>query len=59
MQIHRDLGAQLCVAMHWGTWQLTDEGRDEPPKALAVARTEAGLAADAFLVLTPGESVVI
>jgi hypothetical protein len=45
--------------MHWGTWQLTDEGRDEPPKALAEARTAAGLAADAFQVLAPGESVVI
>jgi L-ascorbate metabolism protein UlaG (beta-lactamase superfamily) len=57
VQIHRDLGAQMSAAMHWGTWQLTDEGRDEPPTALAAARTVAGLASDAFRVLLPGESV--
>jgi N-acyl-phosphatidylethanolamine-hydrolysing phospholipase D len=59
VQIHRDLGAQMSLAMHWGTWQLTDEGRDEPPKALAEARTAAGLAAEAFRVIAPGESAEI
>ena len=59
VQIHRELGAQLSVAMHWGCWQLTDEGRGEPPQALAAARAAAGLAKDAFRVLMPGESVEI
>jgi L-ascorbate metabolism protein UlaG (beta-lactamase superfamily) len=30
-----DLGAQTFVAMHWGTFQLTDEPLDEPPARLA------------------------
>ncbi|MBI5382191.1 MAG: MBL fold metallo-hydrolase [Opitutae bacterium] len=59
VQIHRELGARQSVAMHWGTWQLTDEGREEPPRALAEARVAAGLPAEAFRVLAPGESVAV
>jgi L-ascorbate metabolism protein UlaG (beta-lactamase superfamily) len=29
-----DLGAREFVAMHWGTFQLTDEPLDEPPQRL-------------------------
>ena len=55
---HRDTGARRSLAMHWGTFQLTDEGRDEPVRALALARAAAGLSADEFRVLAPGESLV-
>jgi len=57
--IHREVGAGVSLAMHWGTWQLTDEARDEPPRALAAARTAAGLAAEAFRVMAPGESLTL
>jgi len=57
VQIHRDLGARLSLAMHWGTFQLTDEAREAPPKELAAALAEAGLTPDVFRALTPGESV--
>lgn len=57
VQIHRDLGATISVAMHWGTFPLTDEARDEPPRALAAAQAAAGLEAGAFRVLAPGESL--
>jgi L-ascorbate metabolism protein UlaG (beta-lactamase superfamily) len=30
-----DLGARNFVAMHWGTFKLTDEPLDEPPARLA------------------------
>lgn len=59
VQIHRDLGARRSVAMHWGCFQLTDEPRDEPPRALAVARAAAGLPDTAFTVLEPGASLAI
>ncbi|MBS0632569.1 MAG: MBL fold metallo-hydrolase [Verrucomicrobia bacterium] len=59
IQIHHDVGARTSLAMHWGTWQLTDEGREEPVAALAAARTAAGLAPEAFRALTPGESVTV
>ena len=59
IQLHRDVEARLSVAMHWGTFQLTDEGREEPPEALADARTAANLGAEAFRIVAPGESVVV
>lgn len=58
VQIHRDVRADTSLAMHWGTWQLTDEGRDAPPRALAVAAAEQGLAPNAFRPLAAGESFV-
>ena len=30
VKAHRDLEPKLSVSMHWGTFQLTDEGRMEP-----------------------------
>ena len=59
VQTHLDAGARRSVAMHWGTFQLTDEGRDEPPQALATARAAAGVEAEAFRVLAPGETVTV
>ncbi|RYZ09878.1 MAG: MBL fold metallo-hydrolase [Myxococcales bacterium] len=34
-QAFTDLGARTFVAMHWGTFKLTDEPLDEPPARLA------------------------
>lgn len=56
VQIHRDLGARLSLAMHWGTFQLTDEAREAPPRELTAALAEAGLPEDVFRALSPGES---
>jgi L-ascorbate metabolism protein UlaG (beta-lactamase superfamily) len=58
VRLHRDAGAKLSVAMHWGTFRLTEEGRDAPAEALAHARERHGIAADTFRVLQPGESIV-
>ena len=38
VQIHLDLGAKRSIGIHWGTFELTDESLDEPPRALARAR---------------------
>ena len=59
VQLHRAVGVRLSVAMHWGTFQLTDEGRDEPSEALAVARAAAGLRTEEFRIVPPGGSVVL
>ena len=56
VQIHRDLGAEHSIGIHWGTFELTDESLDEPPRALARAARAAGLADDAFGVLAIGET---
>ena len=59
VRIHRELGSRQSVAMHWGAFQLTDEARDEPPRALAQALREAGLPPGVFKVLEPGESLAV
>jgi L-ascorbate metabolism protein UlaG (beta-lactamase superfamily) len=59
VQVNRDVGAKRSVAMHWGTFQLTDEARDEPVIQLAAARTAAGLEPQHFQVLAPGESIAV
>ncbi len=55
---HRDVGARRSVAMHWGTFQLTDEAREAPVEALAAARQAAAVAEGEFGVLEPGASIV-
>jgi L-ascorbate metabolism protein UlaG (beta-lactamase superfamily) len=59
VQIHRDVGARLSVAMHWGTFQLTDEGRDDPPRELNAALATAGIPTEQFRILEPGQNIVV
>lgn len=55
VRIHRDVGAVRSVGMHWGTFRLTTEPMDEPPRRLRAAVAEAGLAADAFTTVPLGK----
>lgn len=55
VRIYQDCGASFALAHHWGTFQLTDEAIDEPPKRLAIALERAGIPAENFLVKRPGE----
>ena len=57
--MHRDLRARTSLAIHWGTFELTDEPLDEPPEVLAVERSKAGLAPDQFRVLKHGETLTL
>jgi len=56
VQIHHDLGARYSVGMHWGTFQLTDEPIDEPPRRLAEALARSGISPERFFVLRIGET---
>jgi len=56
VRVHRDLGAKASLAIHWGTFALTDESLDEPPRALAAARKAQGVADAAFFTLALGET---
>jgi N-acyl-phosphatidylethanolamine-hydrolysing phospholipase D len=56
VRIHLDLQCRQSVAMHWGTFQLTEESPDEPPQKLAAALLGHRVAADKFWVLQHGET---
>ncbi len=55
VKIHQDLNAGRSIAIHWGTFELTDEPIDEPPKALALEFKKANIPADRFVALKHGE----
>ncbi len=55
VRIHRDIGARQSVAMHWGTFVLTDEPMDEPPRRLRVALEKQGISESEFRVMQHGE----
>ena len=56
VRIHLDVAAVSSIGIHWGTFQLTDEPLDQPPRDLARAAQSHGLAPDAFSVLAVGET---
>lgn len=56
VQIHRDVASRHSIGVHWGTFALTDEALDQPPRDLAAARRAQGVADDAFEVLAIGQT---
>ncbi|MDO9073603.1 MAG: MBL fold metallo-hydrolase [Rubrivivax sp.] len=57
VRIHLDLAARRTLGIHWGTFELTDEPLDEPPRALAAARRARGLADESFVVTPIGQTL--
>ena len=55
VRIMLDLEARNAIGIHWGTFQLTDEPRDEPPERLAAAIAARGIRADSFVAGHAGE----
>jgi N-acyl-phosphatidylethanolamine-hydrolysing phospholipase D len=56
VQATLDLRARTMVAIHWGTFDLTDEPLDLPPQALHEAVAAAGEDPERFRVLAVGET---
>jgi len=56
LQAAVDMGARRAVGMHWGTFDLTDEAIDEPPRRFRAAATAAGLSEDRAWVMAVGET---
>jgi L-ascorbate metabolism protein UlaG (beta-lactamase superfamily) len=54
VRIMRDIGTPRAIGIHWGTFQLTDEGREAPVTGLAAALAAEGLDPDAFVAGVPG-----
>jgi L-ascorbate metabolism protein UlaG (beta-lactamase superfamily) len=57
--IHKDIGSKKSVAIHWGTFILTDEPLDEPPEKLAAAMQKNQIPAAEFLVLKHGQTIIL
>ena len=57
VQAFVDLRAHRFVAMHWGTFKLTDEPLDEPPRRLRAEWSKRGLPEEALRVPAIGETL--
>jgi L-ascorbate metabolism protein UlaG (beta-lactamase superfamily) len=57
VQVHLDLQASESIGMHFGTFQLTTEGIDEPALALDEARRVRGISSSQFRAIHFGDSV--
>jgi L-ascorbate metabolism protein UlaG (beta-lactamase superfamily) len=57
VQAHLDLEASESIGMHFGTFQMTSEGIDEPLRALEAARRDKNVSPSRFRTVGFGESV--
>ena len=55
VRIFEDVGAKGAVGMHWGSFKLTDEPRDEPERRLAAALIDRGIDPSRFVALHPAD----
>lgn len=58
VRAHRDLDAELSLAIHFNTFQLTDEMIDRPVQDLGAALVQHEVAPERFVVLKEGEGRV-
>ena len=56
VRVHGDVRSRYSVAMHWGTFDMTDELPDEPPRRLKDAMQAAGIAPERFFLMQHGET---
>jgi L-ascorbate metabolism protein UlaG (beta-lactamase superfamily) len=59
VKVHRDVRSRFSLGMHFGTFQLTDEGIDDPIHALAAALKTHRVPPAQFLVPGFGETVFL
>src|SRR5437667_3589554 len=57
VQVHLDLAARQSIGMHFGTFQLTPEGIEEPVRELAKSLRDRGVPAERFRRVGGGEAV--
>jgi N-acyl-phosphatidylethanolamine-hydrolysing phospholipase D len=56
VKIHKEVGSKQSFGMHWGTFKLTREPLDEPPKLLLEEVSKASLPKDEFTTMQIGET---
>jgi L-ascorbate metabolism protein UlaG (beta-lactamase superfamily) len=55
VRIMQDCGAVQALGVHWGTFALTDEKQDAPPRELRQALAAADIPEARFLAMRPGD----
>lgn len=58
VRIHKDIGSENSIAMHYGTFPLADDGMEDPIHDLAAALATHRLPAEVFTLLREGDFVV-
>jgi L-ascorbate metabolism protein UlaG (beta-lactamase superfamily) len=56
VRVFETLKPKTALAMHWGTFQLTFESIDDPPRRLAAALRARGIGAERFVTTEVGRS---
>lgn len=56
VQAHQDLKSKRSIGMHFGTFQLSNEGLDQPPKDLKDALAKAAIPESQFTTMENGET---
>jgi L-ascorbate metabolism protein UlaG (beta-lactamase superfamily) len=56
---HQALGARQSIAAHFGTFQLTNEGIDDPVRELEAQRVTKGVSPEEFAIPQVGGTVVV
>jgi N-acyl-phosphatidylethanolamine-hydrolysing phospholipase D len=59
VEAFRAVNARSMVPIHWGTFKLTDEAMDEPPRRARAAWLAAGLPIDGYRQLAHGETLIL
>lgn len=59
VQAHLDLHSRKSLGIHFGTFQLTDEGIDDPIVDLSAARIEKSIGPKIFIAPSLGETLVV
>lgn len=55
VQVHQEMDIEKSIGMHYGTFPLADDGREDPLIDLQEAKKQKGVAEEAFVLLTEGE----
>ena len=56
VKIHQDVQSRYSIGQHWGTFSLTTEDMDEPPRYLSQALKKANISESEFFVMKHGET---
>lgn len=59
VRIHKEIGSEHSIAMHFGTFPLADDGMEEPVNDLAEALVTHQLPEDTFRILREGDYLVM